>query len=85
MRTAPAINALGLGGGDDLIGGHPGDLLADRDHLEQVRVQAGALAGLAEGGLVQMGRAGGHHHAGQAQLLDVILDHLLAQDEHMNL
>ena len=46
---------------------------------QQVGVQAGVGAGPAEGLLVQVRRAGGHHHAGEAFLLDVLLDHLLAE------
>ena len=46
---------------------------------QQVGIQAGVLAGPAEGLLVQVRRAGGHDDAGQAFLLDVLLDHLLAE------
>ncbi len=69
---------LGLHQRGGLVGGHPGDLLADVGHLHQEAVQAGVLGGAAEGGLVQVGRAGRHHDAVQPQLADVALDQLLA-------
>ena len=54
-------------------------MLAEVGHLAEVGIQAGALAGAAEGLFVQVRRAGGDDHAGQALLLDVVLDHLLAE------
>ena len=78
-RTPPEISALAFSVAIAWSVVDPRDLLADGDHVEQVRVQPGALAGAAEGGLVQVRRAGGHHHAVQPELLDVLLDHLLAE------
>ena len=56
----------------------PRHLLADVAHLHQEAVQAGVLGGAAEGGLVQVRRAGGHHDAGEAVLGDVPLHQFLA-------
>ena len=56
----------------------PGDLLADVDVLEEVLVQAGAVDRPAEGHLVQGRRAGGHHHAVELELPDLLLDEGLA-------
>ena len=70
---------LGLRGAGRLVRGDPRDVLADVGHLQQVGVQAGVLAGAAEGLFVQVRRAGRHDHAGQPFLLDVILDQLLAE------
>ena len=61
-----------------LVLGDPGHLLADVGHLHQEAVQAGVLGGPAEGGLVQVRRAGGHHDPVQAELDDVPLDQFLA-------
>ncbi len=68
--TAPETTALALAVAATLVRVHPGDLLADGRHLAQIGVQAGAVAGGAEGLFVQVRRAGGHHHARQAHLLE---------------
>ena len=69
---------LGLLQGLLLVLGDPGDLLADVGHLHQEAVQAGVLGGAAEGGLVQVRRAGGHHDPVQVELDDVAFDQFLA-------
>ncbi len=61
------------------VQGDPGALLPDVGHLHQVRIEAGAAAGPPEGRLVQLGRAGGHDDPGQTQLLNILLDELLAR------
>ena len=63
---AAARWALDLSSASDLVLRDPRHLLADVAHLHQEAVQAGVLGGAAEGGLVQVRRAGGHHDAGQA-------------------
>src|SRR5512141_1325813 len=54
-------------------------MLSDGHQLAQVRVEPRPRARAAEGLLVHVRRAGGHHHSFQAQLADVVLDHVLAQ------
>ena len=70
---------LGLLGGRFLVDVHPGAVLADVGHLQQVGIETGVLAGPAEGLLVQVRRAGGHDDARQALLLDVLFDQALAE------
>ena len=53
-------------------------MLADVRHFEHVPVQAGALDGAAEGGLVHARRAGRNDDAGEAVLVDGLLDGGLA-------
>ena len=70
---------LGLLGAGRLVGVDPRDVLAEVRHVEAVGIQAGPFAGGAERLFVQVRRAGADDHAGQSVLLDVVLDHLLAQ------
>ena len=67
----------GFAGGLVNIIVHPGAVLADIGHLEEIAVQAGPFTGIAEGQLVHVRRAGRHHHPGQAFGLNVFFDHLL--------
>ena len=82
MRHA-ADGRPGQGGG--LVGGgarvlvDPAALLADVGHLQEVGVEPGRGEGAAEGRLVHPRAAGGHHHAVEALLPDVLGDHLLAR------
>ena len=69
----------GLVGGRPLLLRAPRDVLADVRHLEEVGVEARVRAGAAEGLLVEVGRAGRHHDPVELLLLDVLLDHLLAE------
>ena len=78
-QDAAGDDRLGLGRGGDLVGVDPRDLLADRHELAQVGVEAGALAGAAERLLVHVRRAGRDDDAVEPQLLDVLLDQLLAE------
>ena len=77
-RMAAGQVGLRLGQGVRLVFRDPRHLLADVAHLHQEAVQAGVLGGAAEGGLVQVRRAGRHHDAGQAVLGDVPLHQFLA-------
>ena len=87
LQRLLVLHALGRGGDQRLglsrarllVEVDPGDVLAEVGHLAEVGIQAGPLAGGAEGLFVQVRRAGADDHAGQALLLDVVLDHLLAQ------
>ena len=74
-----AHQILRLGGGRGVIGMHPGVVLADVHHLQEKRVQTGVGEGLAEGVLVQQRRAGGHYHAIQLVLANVLDDEFLAR------
>ena len=49
---------------------HPGVLVADIGHLEEVLVEPGVDQGLPEQGLVGDGRAGRHHHPVELLFLD---------------
>src|SRR5450756_78734 len=75
----------GAGDVDGLFGGlaavlvDPAAVLADVGHLAHVLVEAGLVAGAAEGLFVHMWRAGGHDHAGEVVVLDGLLDELLAR------
>ena len=53
-------------------------MLANVDHLQKERIQAGAPKSAAEGGLVQQRRTRGHDHAIQFVIGDVLLDQCLA-------
>ena len=53
---------------------HPGTLVADVGHFEQVRVQPGFAQGFAEQRLVRPRGAGGHHDAVEPVLMDHVLD-----------
>jgi len=64
---------------------HPGILLPDVDHGHEVGVQAAIGRGHAEGVLMQVRRAGGHHDPIKLVLLDIGADQLLAGSEHMYL
>ena len=55
---------------------HPGALVADVGHLEEILVEAGVAQHILEDGLVGGGAAGRHHHPVQVVLLDH-LDHLV--------
>jgi len=57
---------------------HPGALLPDVGHLQHIGIQARLADSPAEGGLMEAGRAGRHHHPVQLVLGDVLLDLLLA-------
>ena len=73
-----AHQVLGLQRGGGVILVHPRVVLADVHHLQEERIQTPVSQGFAEGVLVQQRRATGHHHAIQLELLNVLLDHLLA-------
>ena len=60
-----------------LVHVHPGALVADVGHLEEIRVQPRLPDGLLEQRLVGPGRTGGHDHAVQVVLQDLLLDDLL--------
>src|SRR3990170_2110046 len=75
--TPPATSGLGVT--EAFVGGDPRNLLAQADHVAQVRVHAGIGAGLAEGLLMQMRRAGPDDDAREALLLDVLFDQLLSE------
>ena len=66
-QDAAGDDRLGLGRRGRLVGVDPRDLLADRDELAQVRVEAGPLAGAAERLLVHVRRAGRDHDAVEAR------------------
>ncbi len=53
-------------------------MLADVCDFHHIRVQTGALGGLAEGGLVHAGRAGADDHARQVVFMDGVGDQLLS-------
>ena len=78
-RDGGARQGLGLLGGLGAVGMHPGIMLADVDHVEEEGVQTSGLDRAPERMLVQQRGAGGHHHAVEPELLDVLLDHLLAR------
>ena len=66
-----AHEVLGLLGGClGLVHVHPGGLVADVGHFEEVAVEAGLLAVFLEQALVGPGRAGGDHHSGEVVFLD---------------
>ena len=81
MKTNPPHRRVrerhGFGRGFRAVGMHPRIVLADVDHLEIKRVQSARRHRVAEGVLVQQGRAGGHHHAVELVLADVLLDQFL--------
>jgi hypothetical protein len=56
---------------------HPGVLVADVGHFEQILVQARLADGLLKQRLVGARRARGHHHAVDLLLLDDLLDVVL--------
>ena len=69
---------LGLGQGlFRLVHVHPGVLVPDVGHIEEVGVEAHLLDGLLEHGHVGPGGAGGHHHPVQVVLLDGVQDLVL--------
>ncbi len=70
---------LGLDGRRRRILGHPRAVLADVGHLQQVRIETAVGTGTAEGLFVQVGTASGHDDTRQTFLLNVLLDHLLAE------
>ncbi len=74
-----AEDALGLGGGGHRVDGHPRTVLADVGHLQQIRIEAAVRGRLAESGFVHGRRAGRHDRARDAELLDVVLDEILAR------
>ncbi len=57
---------------------HPGAVLPQVDDLQQIRVNAAFLKQPPEGGLVELGRAGGQHHPVQGKVLDILLYFFLA-------
>ncbi len=68
----------GLGGRPQRgLGVHPGVLVADVGHFQQVLVAAGGLEGVHENALVGLGGAGGHHHPVEAVFGDRLLHQLL--------
>ena len=69
----PADQVLGLFQGlFRLVHMHPGVLVADVGHFEEVGVEARLPDGLLEHGHVGPGGAGGHHHPVELVLLDEI-------------
>ena len=74
-----AGQGLGLGGGLRAVGVHPRVVLADVDHVEEERIQPAGRDRVAEGAFVEQGRAGGDDDPVQVELLDVLLDELLAR------
>ena len=68
----------GLVGVGFAVAADPGDVLADIGHFEHVAVEAGTFHGTAEGGLMHAGRAGSHHDAVEAVLLDGLHDVFLS-------
>ena len=73
-----AHQVFGLERGLDLVLVHPGSLLPDVDHVKEKRIQAAHLERRAEGVLVEVRRAGRHHHAIQLVVADVLADEVLA-------
>jgi len=67
-----------LRGHGRLVHVHPGALLTDVGHLQHIGIQARLADSPAEGGLMEAGRAGRHHHPVQFVLGYVLLDLLLA-------
>ena len=68
----------GLVGVGFTVAADPGDVLADVGHFKHVAVETGALHRAAERGLVHARRAGSHHHAVEAVLLDGLDDVFLS-------
>ena len=56
-----------------LAGMHPGVLVADVGHFEEVLVEPGGLESLSEQGLMGSGRTGGHDDAVQPLLGNALL------------
>ena len=82
MRDAPdggAGEGLGFRGGLGAVGVHPRVVLADVDHVEKEWVQSAGFDRAAEGVLMQERRARRHDDPIQAELLDVLLNQLLAR------
>ncbi len=77
-RRRHADQVLGLArGGVPVMGMHPGALVADVGHIEQVRIQAGRAQAVAEYRLMGQRRTAGDDHAVGAQL-----SHLLGDSRH---
>ena len=74
----PATRSLAFSVAAALSVVHPGDVLADVDHLEEEGVQARLRRRVAERVLVQERRAGRHDDPVELVLADVLLDQLLA-------
>ncbi len=58
--------------------GHPGNLFANRSHLEKIWVEPGPLTSTLKGLLMKSWRTGGHHNPVKVKFLNVLFDHLLA-------
>ena len=69
----------GLGRGRRAVGVHPRVVLADVHHVEKEGIQPAGGDGVAEGVLVEQRRTRGHDHPVEVELLDVLLDELLAR------
>jgi hypothetical protein len=69
---------LGLRGGGVHVRMHPGTVLADVGHFQEVGVQAHSLKGCPESSLVHSRRAGSHDYPVHTQLTDIVADRLLA-------
>ena len=72
-----AYQIHGLGRGRGLVHVHPGILLPDVDHLKEELVESALGHRRAEGMLVQVRRAGGHHDPVQLVLPNVLLNQVL--------
>ena len=75
----PGSQGFGLEGGFVFVQRHPGNLLANRGHLEHIGVDARPFACALKGLLMHAGGAGCHHHPIELIGDDVPLDHFLAR------
>ena len=62
-----------------LILGDPGNLFANRSHLETVGIHPGPLAGTLKCLFVESGTTGGHYYSIQAEIVDILFNHLLTR------